>query len=149
MRRLTACTLSLLLLFALQPLLAEAVTQDPTDRFKQHVNRMVTEVHKTEDPAEKRTLIEESLSKLKQAAERVQEMRGVDAEGREALADFEAQVSEKLDELEGENGYERVSDANLDRFADYVQQDMEQAQRMVISISATALALIVLLLLLL
>lgn len=149
MKPITLCTIGLLLLFSVQPFVAEATMNDPMDRFKQYMNRMVTEVHKTDDPAEKRALIEESLQKIQEATERVEQLRGVDAEDAEALAALRANITDKLDQLRGENGYDQVADMNLDRFADYVQQDMEQAQRLIISISATALALIVLLLLLL
>ncbi len=148
MRRTALCTVALLLL-CMQPLFAGTTDTDPMDRFKQYLNRTVTEVKQTDDPAEKRALLNKSLQKMKQAADRVAQLRGTDAEDKAALAAFSADIFDKLAQLNGENGYERVPEVNLDRFADYVQQDLEQAQRLVISISATALALIILLLLLL
>lgn len=148
MTRTALCTVALLL-FAVQPLLAEASTTDPIERFKQYLNRTVTEVKETDDPAEKRARLNTSLEKMKRATERVRGLPGVNAEDKAALAELEADFSDKLDQLNGENDYEPVDDAQLDRFADYVQQDLEQAQRLVISISTTVLALIILLLLLL
>lgn len=148
MKRSALCTVTLLLL-CMQPFVARATDTDPMDRLKQYLNRTVTEVKKTDDPAEKRALLNESLQKMKKAAGRVEQLRGMDAEDKAALAAFNASVSDKLEQLNGENGYERVADVNLDRFADYVQQDLEQAQRLVISLSATALVLILLLILLL
>lgn len=148
MKRLSVCTLALLF-FSVQPLLADATTPDPMERFKQYVNEMVTEVKETEDPAEKRALLDESLQKMEEAADRVRHMPGIDADDEEALAALSTDISEKRDQLNGHGGYERVADADLDRFADYVQQDLEQAQRLVISISSAALVLILVLLLLL
>ena len=40
-----------------------------------------------------------------------------------------AMIQEKQDELAGSNGYSRVPDGQLNTFADYVVQDMEQADQ--------------------
>lgn len=148
MKRTVLCTLTLLF-FAANPLLAQETAPDPGERFKQYLNQKVTEVKNTDDPAEKRALLDETLQKMKTAADQVRQMPGIDVKGEEALAAFAADISEKRAQLNGENGYEAVPDADLDRFADYVQQDLEQAQRLVISISTAALVLIIFLLLLL
>ncbi len=48
----------------------------------------------------------------------------------------------------GSNGYERVADAQLNAFSDYVVQDMEQADKS-ITISLVAALLIVIIIILL
>ncbi len=148
MKRIALCTLALLF-FSAHPLFAEAPASDPVERFKQYLNDMVTDVKDAEDPAEKRAILDESLRKMKTAADRVKQMPGTEAEAKEALTAFASDISDKRDQLNGENGYEVVPDADLDRFADYVQQDLEQADRLVISISSAALVLLIFLLLLL
>lgn len=137
------------MVLCVQPLLVEATPSDAMERFKQYLNDTVTEVKQADDPAEKRAILDRSLRKMTNAAERVKEMRGVDADDQAALDVLIENLSEKLYELNGEADYEPVADADLDDFADYAQQDLEQAQRLVISISATALVLILLLILLL
>lgn len=148
MRRLAVSILALLF-FSVHPLLADATTPDPVEQFKQYVNEMVTDVKNADDPEEKRAILDESLQKMQRAAEQVSHMPGVNGRDKEALSTFQADISDKRDQLNGEDGYESVDDADLDRFADYVQQDLEQAQQLVISISSAALVLILVLLLLL
>lgn len=149
MKRVAVSAIALMLLFAVQPVQAEDLSDDPMDRFKQYLNRMVAEVKKKDDPAEKRAVLDESLQKMRKAADRVKQMPGVDVEDKANLEVLEANLADKQAQLDGKDGYEQVDDAQLDRFADYVQQDLEQAQRLVISIGATTLALLIILLLLL
>jgi hypothetical protein len=47
---------------------------------------------------------------------------------------LKATLQDKQDELAGNNGYERISDEQLNGFSDYAVQNMEQAD-MVITIS--------------
>jgi hypothetical protein len=61
---------------------------------------------------------------------------------------LKATLLEKQNELEGKNGYERVPDAQLNAFSNYVVQDMEQAVG-TITISVLALVLIIILIVLL
>jgi predicted exporter len=56
---------------------------------------------------------------------------------------FQSTLQEKQDELAGDNGYVQVSDDQLNGFADYAVQDIEQAE--VITISLVTLLLIILL----
>jgi hypothetical protein len=57
-------------------------------------------------------------------------------------------VQDKQDELAGINGYEKVSDSQLNNFSNYVVQSMEQADT-TITISLVAALLIVILIVLL
>lgn len=141
-------TTAALLLFAMQAMPADATDIDAMAKFKEYVNQTVTEVKQAEDPAEKRSILSSSLERMKKAADVVAKMPGLDADDKAAVAAFDANISDKLDQLNGTNGYERVGDTDLDEYADYVQQDLEQAQRIVISISLVALLLIILILLL-
>jgi hypothetical protein len=63
------------------------------------------------------------------------------------LAHLKAIVQDKQDELAGINGYEKVSDSQLNNFSNYVVQSMEQADT-TITISLVAALLIVILIVL-
>jgi len=64
------------------------------------------------------------------------------------IEQFKTILQEKQNELEGSNGYDRVPDAQLNAFANYVVQDMEQADT-TITISVVVLLLIIILIVLL
>lgn len=136
------------MLIALQPMPAQATDVDVMARFKAYVNETVVEVKKADDPETKRALLATSLERMKKAADMVGRMPGLDEDGRAAVDAFDANISDKLDQLNGKNGYERVANGQLNDFADYMQQDLEQAQRLVISLSLTALILILIIVLL-
>ncbi len=136
------------MLIALQPMPAQGMDVDVMARFKAYVNETVVEVKKADDPETKRALLATSLERMKKAADMVGRMPGLDEDGRAAVDAFDANISDKLDQLNGKNGYERVANGQLNDFADYMQQDLEQAQRLVISLSLTALILILIIVLL-
>jgi hypothetical protein len=119
------------------------------ERFKSYLNETVQQVKNATDATEKRDILRRSLENMQTAAQQLKDSRGVDDEGRAALGAFKDVITDKLDQLEGRNGYETVADADLDDFTDYVQQDLEQAQRLVISIGVGTLLLLILLILLL
>jgi hypothetical protein len=64
------------------------------------------------------------------------------------LHSYKSKIVEKSNQLNGRKNYDRIAGEDLDEFADYVQQDMEQADR-VLTISLTTALLIVIILLLL
>ena len=68
---------------------------------------------------------------MSKALDRVESSRLISQEDRTGIDRFKAALKEKQDELAGRNGYERVSDAQLNAFSDYVIQDMEQAEKTV------------------
>jgi hypothetical protein len=49
----------------------------------------------------------------------------------------------------GSNGYDRVADAQLNAFSDYVVQDMEQAERQITISLVSALLIVIILILVL
>lgn len=119
------------------------------DLFKQYVNTMVQRVEKAKNPEEKRKILNATFDNMLSTFDKVNGMFFVSQKDKEALATLRANINEKKNELNGANGYEQVPDAKLDKFAHYVQQDLEQADTVTISISATLLVLIIILLLLL
>lgn len=119
------------------------------DLFKKYINNMVQRVEKAENPARKREILNNSLDDMVSTFDTVLDMGLASQNDKEALITLKADIQEKKNELNGLEGYRRVADNRLNNFANYVQQDLEQADTVVISISATLLVIIIVLLLLL
>ena len=117
------------------------------DKLQKHFSEVATKVKATDDPAEKRVILEESLEKMTNALDQVQGSPLVSKDDKVGIDQIKAVVKEKQDELAGANGFAGVTDAQLNAFADYVVQDMEQADRN-ISISVVTLLLIIILVIL-
>jgi hypothetical protein len=76
------------------------------------------------------------------ALNRVQGSPLISSEDKAGIEHYKVILKDKQDELAGLNGYQRVPDAQLDAFANYVVQDMEQASQN-ITISLVTLLLII------
>lgn len=122
---------------------------DILDLYKEYINTMVERVEEAEDPSDKRTILNNSFDNMITAFDRAGEMRVASEKDKEAIKSLKANIQEKKNELNGEEGYRKVADNKLNNFANYVQQDLEQADTVVISLSATVLAIILVLLLVL
>jgi hypothetical protein len=146
MRKLTISFLLLLLTVIAAPI--QAQSPDAHDKLKKHINEMVENVQKAETVVEKRAILNQSFDDLVTAFNRVRAMERVPQTDKDAIADFTDTILEKKNELNGTNGYDKVLDAQLDDFADYVQQDIEQADRAITISLTTALLIIIILLLL-
>ncbi len=146
MKKLTISFLLLLFTAISTPLHAQS--PDAHDKLKKEINEMVENVQEAETAVEKRTILNRSFDNLVTTFDRVSAMEQVPESDKKAIADFRNTIQEKKDELNGADGYEKVPDTQLDEFADYVQQDIEQADR-VITISLTTALLIIIILLLL
>lgn len=120
------------------------------DRFKSVLNGMVQDVRAAEDAAAKREALEEFTGRLDIGLEKILGQGGIDEADRATLAALKNRFALYRSELEGKDGLTRVEDGNLDAFAAYIQQDMEQAPvGGGVYISAGALIIILLLLLVL
>lgn len=146
MKKLTITFLLLLLTVMSAPL--QAQSPDAHDKLKKHINEMVMNVQEAETATEKRAVLNQSFDDLVTAFNRVSSNERVPQSDKEAIADFKNTIVDKKHELNGTNEYEKVPDAQLDEFADYVQQDIEQADRAITISLTTALLIIIILLLL-
>lgn len=117
--------------------------------FKKYVNNMVQRVEKLDHPDEKRAVLNNSFDNLISVFETVQGFGFISPKDKEALEALKANIIDKKNELNGLDGYNRVADNRLNNFANFVQQDLEQADTVTITISATLLVIIIVLLLLL
>lgn len=145
MRKLT--TLFMMAFFAISTSLSAQTTNAHT-KLKTHINDMVQKVHKADSPEDKRTILNSDLDNLITAVDRVESMGSVSEEDKKGLSEFKASLQEKHDELNGKGDFNRVQNNQLNNFANFIQQDFEQADR-VVTLSLTTALLIVLILLLL
>jgi hypothetical protein len=111
------------------------------NKFKQYFADVANDVRQASDPSQKRKILDRSFQKTFNALNTVERLYPVSAQDRGFLDAFRAEVQEKHDELQGTNGFERVKDTNLDHFAEYVHQDLEQAARRTVTIGLTTLIL--------
>ncbi len=118
------------------------------EKLQKHFNNVANKVKATENSFEKRKILSESFQDMLKALDKVKSSSLISKEDQIGIDRFKSTLQEKQDELAGNNGYQRVSDEQLNAFANYVVQDMEQADAM-ISISVVALVLIILLVVLL
>ncbi len=127
---------------------SKAQITDGHEALKKHLNSVVEQVKETPDTEQKRAVLNESLDEMMTAIERVNKKKSVSEDEKETLAEFKNLLSERKDELNGSGGYAKVPANQLNHYAQFIQQDVEQADS-VLTISATTALLIVIILLLL
>jgi hypothetical protein len=149
-------TVALVLVFSLlfiQPLCAGVKRpagngMNPDDQLKEYINEITLKIRQTEDPVEKRAILNEALEKVIGSLDALEHSRYVSRKNREALAELKAGLEKKYDELNGLNGFQRVGDAEMDSFALYVLQDLEQARNYItMSLGIFILILVIILIL--
>jgi ribosomal protein S20 len=128
--------------------LAIPVNADGKSELKKYFSKTANKVKTTESTVEKRKILNESFQNMNKALDKVQNSGLISKEDRFEIDRFKATLLEKQNELEGKNGYERVPDAQLNAFSNYVVQDMEQAVG-TITISVLTLVLIIVLIVIL
>jgi len=119
-----------------------------TGKIQQYFSETATRVNATEDPAQKRAILNRSFQTMERALEAVQGSSTISGDDRAGIDRLKASLRDKQDELAGVNGYVRVPDDQLNAFSTYVVQDMEQADQ-IITISLVTLLLIIILIVLL
>jgi len=127
--------------------LVQAGNAQGTDNIQAYFNDTAIKVKAIENPVQKRELLDQSLQDMSTALARVESFGLISNDDRADLDRFKAILQEYQDELAGRNGFERVPDTQLNAFADYVVQDMQQADK-TISISLVAALLIVIIIIL-
>ncbi len=115
--------------------------------ISKYFNKTSLEVKATNDPGQKRDILLNSLETMSKALDQVENSGLVSSDDRIGAMRLRAALEEKQDELNGKKPFERVSDTQLNSFADYVVQDMEQADQYV-TVSLVAVLLIVIILIL-
>jgi len=118
------------------------------DNIQKYFSDAACKVKATTDPSQKREILNKSFERMSKALDIVQGLPLISKDDQAGIERFKVSLKEKQDELAGLNGYERVPDAQLNAFADYVVQDMEQADpKVTISLVAALLIIIIVILL--
>ena len=146
MKKFIFSVLTLAFVGLVSPINAQS-SADAETMFKKHINKMVESVEKAETPEKKRELLNDSFDDLITSIEKVESMSAVPASEKEGLAIFKNDIQEKKSELNGINGFNKVPNNNLNNFANFVQQDLEQADTVTIGVTTLLLIIIILLLL--
>ena len=119
--------------------LASAVIGAGQENLQKYLNDTACKVKATDDPSQKRAILSEKLENMSKALDIVENSALVSDEDRAGIDRFKAVIQDRQNELAGTNGYDRVPDAQLNDYSDYVVQDVEQAARTVtISLVASA-----------
>ncbi|MGE5680251.1 MAG: hypothetical protein ACM34K_05160 [Bacillota bacterium] len=140
--------MTVLALLFTQSVFAEGEAVKVQNKFKEYFKNTAMKVKQVNDPAEKRAILNNSFDKMQNTLDKVTKLANISEKDFSAISEVKGSIQEKYNELNGLSGYKKVNDSELNNFADYVQQDMEQADQWV-TISVTTLLLVALLLVLL
>ncbi|HQU74623.1 MAG TPA: hypothetical protein PKV71_18125 [Calditrichia bacterium] len=132
----------------LTPALAEDLGTRAQNAFKEHLNQASQAAKDAQTPQEKRQILNDAFKKLDNVMEKARSLPAATGQDLDAIRKFQESLTEKSDELNGRNGFSAVPDQQLNQFADYAVQDMEQAERYFTISLTTALLIIIILLLL-
>lgn len=117
--------------------------------IQKYLNEAATKVKATEDPAQKRAILDRSFQTMSSALEKVERSSLITSDDQAGIDRFKTSLQEIRDELAGVNGFERVPDTQLNAFADYSVQSLEQASKTITISIVSALLLVIILILLL
>ena len=134
--------------FVMMLLLALPAHAGGKGELQQYFSNAANRVKATENPSEKRDILNLSLQTMSKALVMVQGSPSISKDDAVGIDRFITALQEKQDELAGGNGYVRVPDEQLNAFSNYVVQDMEQADQ-IVTISLVSLLLIIILIVLL
>jgi hypothetical protein len=97
------------------------------ERIKVALNEMVQDVRTAESPEAKRQILERFVGKLEHRAQMAERLPFLTKENHAALDMLQAKFGAYSAELKGTAGNGPVADGDLNAFAGFMQQDLEQA----------------------
>lgn len=136
-------------MFIALPVLAQNSATKADNKLKDYFSSIAQQVKKEQDPAQKRAILNRGFEKVFNVADRIEKMPSFSSSDLQVISELRSRTQDKFDELNGLNGYEPVGDAQLDNFANYVVQDMEQAKSVTIVTSTAVLIVLAILIILL
>jgi hypothetical protein len=95
--------------------------------LKSSIHKMVVEVKEANDPGVKRKIIGHYLSGMEQGLTKMASNSELTATDRKVVAQIGLRFQNNLDIFYGTNETHKVPDSELNAFADYIQQQSEQA----------------------
>lgn len=130
----------LLSLFLFQTLKADDLKKE----LQKYMNEIITEVREAEAPEEKREILNDLFENLQESFVIAKNSPLVPEEDHKGIDILQTKITDRQNELNGLNGFEKVPDNQLNEFATFTLQDIEQANT-IIAISLTTLLLIIIL----
>ena len=127
---------------------AESPSQALEQRLKASYNDMVQNVRQTEDPAAKREIITAFLTRMDRGLGVVEKFTPASKPAHLQATRMRATLQNDLAELNSMNMQGQTAGANLNNYAAYLQQDVEQADGIYLSVGAIIIILIILLIVL-
>ena len=118
------------------------------EKIQNYFNEAAIEAKSASDPVQKRKILNASLVKMTKALDVVERMSSTPDSDRDGVAKLKASLIEKQQALAGTNGQKRIADEKLNDFANYIVQDIQQANA-VITVSVVTLLLIIIIIILL
>ena len=97
------------------------------ERYHAALSGLTQDVRHASDPAEKRRILEGFVQHMQTGLSRAETSAALSVEDRSSLHTVLGKYLAYQEELGGTGGFTRVSDADLDEYAAYIRQDMEQA----------------------
>jgi hypothetical protein len=150
MKKLALLTVPFLLLTLL--IAPDARAESPSalleQRLKASYNNMVQDVRKTEDPAEKRAVIAAFLKRMDRGLGIVEKYVPASKPASLQATDMRAKVQGYLADLNSMDMQGPAASGNLNHFAAFLQQDVEQADGVYLSVGALIIILLILIILL-
>lgn len=117
------------------------------EQYKAALSRLTQDVRQAQSPKEKREILQHFINGMQDGLRKAENLESIQESDRQTLHSVAGKFQAYQAELDGMNGFSRVADAELDAFAGYVQQGMEQAPMGGgVYLSGTALIVILLLL---
>jgi hypothetical protein len=118
-------------------------------RVKSSLNTMVQEVHATETPDGKRAVLNRFLVKVSRSAAVLDAVPFLSGDNHAAIEFLQERFDRYAATLHGDTDGDFVADGDLDSFASFMQQDLEQASNGVyLSTGAIIIVLLIILILL-
>lgn len=141
--------LALAVFAATAPIKASAGSDILEERYKAALNDMVRQVRNAQDPEAKRDVLQHFIKHMSQGLQKAENLESISEQDRQTIHSVLGKFYAYDSELNGQAGFDRVPDPDLDQFAGYIQQGMEQAPLGGIYISGGALIVILILLIIL
>lgn len=146
MKKMYSICFAILISFAFQSA-ATAQSSHATSVVKKYINNTVQKVEQETDVMQKRVILNKSFDRMTRAFDQIAD-QNISENDAEAIMMLKANIVDKRNELNGQDGFIRVENSNLNNFAQFVQDDFEQASdTFVVGLSTVLLIVIILLLL--
>jgi len=148
MKRLALLSALLLTLLVAAPPAEAQASSVLEQRLKASYNGMVRDVRLADAPAEKRAIIAEFLGRMDRGLAVVEKMSPASDPSRLSAARMREDLQARLDELNRMDAQAPNAGATLNHFAAYLQQDVERADGIYLSVGALIIILLILIILL-